>query len=156
MKIYMLLTIIGMLFFNGCMFQKIDLPKGVIYEFKKEIEFHSFRWNGNSALFMISPHPAGLNYSMIDEMSNDTAKQLEPELKKIDGVRGIKKEINEISAGKFMGKEVVFILDMSDGTTIYQVVYLLWDNRRVWQGQFTGTQGEDLKMVHEILKSMKN
>ena len=42
---------------------------------------------------------------------------------------------------------------MTDGTAVYQCVYVLSDGNRLWQGQLTGSQREDLAMVRSILKS---
>jgi len=52
----------------GCVGHKhsatpFDLPEGVVYESQDDIGFQSFRWgtNDSTALFMMSPHPAGLS-----------------------------------------------------------------------------------------------
>ena len=62
--------------FAGCAQQGViappfDLPPGVTYETEDDVELHSFRWGTNStttALFMIYPHPAGLNQAMVESM----------------------------------------------------------------------------------------
>ena len=108
------------------------------------------------SLFMMSPHPAGLSRSMIDKMASDTAAKLEPELEKIEGVVSLKREEADISAGEYSGKEIIFIVAMSDGKTAYQCMYLLWDGNRLWQGQLTGSRKEDLAMVRTILESKKS
>ena len=156
-----LLTVVGAMLVFGCASRKqtvapFPLPEGVVYEAQDDIGFRSFRWGADDAmaLFMMSPHPAGLSRDMVDKMASDTASKAEPEFRKIEGVDTLKKEAADISAGDFTGKEVVFTVGMSDGKTICQSLYVLWDGSRLWQGQMTGSRPEDLQMVRSILDSM--
>ena len=133
------------------------LPEGVRYESQDDIGFQSFRWGTDdaAAVFMMSPHPAGLSREMVDKMASDTVSQLEPELRKIEGVDTLERSALDISAGEFTGKAITFTLGMSDGKTVYQSVYVLWDGSRLWQGQMTGSHPKDLGMVRSILESMR-
>ena len=133
-----------------------SVPDGVTYE-NKVPEFHSFHWNdGNdTALFMISPHPAGLSESMVSWMADQTANQFEPVIKDINGVESFIKKSSDISAGKFTGRLIDFLLKTKDGKTFRQCIYVLWDGERVWQGQLTGPKDSDIEMVHRILESRK-
>ena len=132
-----------------------DLPPGVIHETTRDIEFHSFRWGTNDtmALFMMSPHPAGLNRAMVEKIASDAASQLEPAMRKIEGVEDLSTETRDFAAGDFTGKEIVCKLRMKDGKTVYQAMHILWDGTRLWQGQLTGTKEDDLEMVERILRS---
>jgi len=134
--------------------EPLDLPAGVIHESEDEIGFHSFHWGtkDTAAVFMMSPHPAGLSLEMMDQMASDAAAQLEPALRKIEGVQNIQQEFRDIRAGEFSGKEICCTLRMSDGQTIYQSMYILWDGTQVWQGQLTGSKEEDRERVRSILK----
>lgn len=161
MKNIALVLLIGLLA-GGCSnhddkVARFDPPAGVTYEAHNDVEFHSFHWgtNDTTAVFGMFPHPAGLNQAMVDKMANDAGSQLEPELRKIEGVETLEKETVEISAGAFTGKEIRATLSMADGETIYQSMYLLWDGSRLWMGQLTGSTGDDLAMVRTILESKK-
>jgi len=146
----------------GCARQDIavspfELPPGVTYETEPDVEFHSFRWgttNGiSTGLFMMSPHPAGLNEATLAGYAKNVVPQLETELRAIDGVTDLTMETRDFSAGEFSGQEIIFVVKMSDGTTTYQTMHILGDGVRGWMGQLTGTGETDLAMVRTILKA---
>ena len=140
---------------HGNVAATFDLPPGVIHETSRDIDFHSFRWGTNDtmALFMMSPHPAGLNHAMFGKMASDAASQLEPAMRKLEGVENLSTETRDFTAGDFTGKEIICRLRMKDGKTVYQTMHILWDGTRLWQGQLTGTKEDDLAMVQRILRS---
>jgi hypothetical protein len=156
--------LVVVLILAGCAGQKqagvpLSLPEGVIYESQDDVEFQSFRWGEDEAmaLFMMSPHPAGLSQDMVDVMANSKAVSgLETELLTIEGVNTLDREDRALASGRFSGKEIVFTLEMSDGKTVYQAMYILWDGTRLWQGQLTGAQPRDFDMVRAILESFKS
>ena len=132
-----------------------DLPAGVIYETEDDIEFHSFRWgtNDTTALFMMSPHPAGLNRAMVDKMASDAVPKVKSAMRGVEGVEYLNMETHDFTAGDFTGKAIICRLSMTDGKTVYQTMHILWDGTRLWQGQLTGTTEDDLAMVQTILES---
>ncbi len=161
MKRFMQLASIAILL-AGCAQQDVvlpafELPMGVTYETEPDVEFHSFRWgttNGISmGLFMMSPHPVGLNADTLAGFAKDVVPQLEKDLWAIDGITNLTKETREFSAGDFSGQEIIFIVNMSDGSTTYQTMHILGDGFRGWLGQMSGTGEDDLVMVRTILKS---
>lgn len=135
-----------------------SVPDGVTHESKASPEFHTFHWSdGNdTALFMISPHPAGLSESMVRGMAAETAKQLEPNLKAMDGVESVAKTSSDISVGRFSGRQIDFLVTTKDGKKFHQCMYVLWDGERAWQGQLTGSEDSNIAMVHRILASRTN
>jgi len=148
--------------FSGCKRDKSDevqfvVPPNVVYEFSEDTEHHSFNWgkDGNTAVFMIYPHPAGLSAEMVEEMAEKTAALSEPKVKKIEGVKSVSKKVHDIKAGHFSGKEIDFIVVTTKGKTFYQCIYVLWDGDRVWQGQLTGPTEDDVDMAHRILQTKK-
>jgi len=163
MKIRAIVGVLLVLLMAGCTSQKQDgvpliLPEGVIHESQDDVELQLFRWGEGEAmaLFMMSPHPAGLNRAMVDVMANSEAVSgLETELLKIEGVSTLDRDDGDIASGQFAGKEILFTLEMSDGKTVYQAMYILWDGTRLWQGQLTGSQPKDLDMVRVLLGAMK-
>jgi len=132
-----------------------DLPPGVTYETDENIEFHSFRWGTNetTALFMMSPHPAGLSYAMVDKMIEDARPMVIQAMREVEGVDEVDTTTRNITAGDFTGKAIVCELGMADGKTVRQTMHIVWDGNRLWQGQLTGTTEDDLKTVETILKS---
>ncbi len=161
MKHAVLVLILGALVL-GCAQQRVapppfDLPSGVIYETDDRIEFHAFRWGTDdaTALFIMSPHPAGLNRAMVDKMAESARPELVAAMRNVEGVAEVETTKGEISAGDFTGRTIFCKLKMDDGKTVYQTMHILWDGSRLWHGQLTGTTEDDLRMVEAILKSMK-
>ena len=132
-----------------------SVPDGVMHESKASPEFHAFHWGDgdDTAVFMISPHPAGLSESMVRGMAAQTAKRLEPDLKALDEVESVVKTSSDISVGRFSGRQIDFLVTTKDGKTFHQCMYVLWDGERAWQGQLTGSEDSDIAMVRRILAS---
>ncbi len=135
-----------------------SVPDGVTHESKTSPEWHAFHWGDSeeTALFMISPHPAGLSESMVHGMAAQTAKLLEPDLKALEEVESVVKICSDISVGRFSGRQVDFLVTTKDGKALHQCIYILWDGERVWQGGLTGPKDSDIAMVHRILRSRAN
>ncbi|MDD2240573.1 MAG: hypothetical protein PHI93_07930 [Kiritimatiellae bacterium] len=131
------------------------LPAGVTYETEGDIEFHAFHWGSNAtaAVFMIYPHPAGLNYAMVDKMASDSIPTLEAAMREVEGVDNLNTETHDFKAGDFTGKVINCTVNMADGKKVYQAMHILWDGTRLWQGQLTGTTENDLEMGERILNS---
>ena len=132
-----------------------DVPSGVTYELDARAMVHSFRWGtkDTTALFMMYPHPAGLNHAMVGEMARDAKRELESAMRKIKGVLDVETTVDDLSAGDYTGKAIVCKLHMEDGKAGYQTIHILWDGSRLWQGQLTATTEDDLRMVETLLKS---
>ena len=128
---------------------------GVTHERKAGLDVHTFHWGDgdDTAVFMISRHPAGLSESMVRGMAAQTAERFEPELKGMVEVQSVAKRSSDISVGRFSGKQIEFLVTTKDGQTFHQCMYVLWDGQRVWQGQLTGSTDGDIAMVHRILAS---
>jgi len=148
---------------SGCATQRaamspFDLPPGVTYEVDESTDYRSFRWGTDDtmALFMMFPHPAGLDRAMVDKMAEDAESQLPAAMRGIEGSTRMETTTRAVSAGAFTGKAIVCKLTMDDGKTVYQTMHILWDGNRLWQGQLSGTTEDDLKMVETILKSRRS
>lgn len=135
-----------------------SVPDGVTCESKASLEFHTFRWGDgdDTAVFMISPHPAGLSESMVRGMAAETAKRFEQDIKALDEVESVVTTSSDISVGRFSGRQIDFLVTTKDGETFHQCMYVLWDGERVWQGQLTASEDSGIAMVHRILASRKN
>ena len=136
-------------------YSSFDTPQGVTHKIDENIEFHVFNWGKNetAGLFMMSPHPAGLNHAMVARMTEDAIPLVKNAMREVEGVEEMETSTEDIVSGAFSGTAIVCKLKMNDASTIYQTMHILWDGNRLWQGQMSGHSIDDLRMVELILKS---
>ena len=134
-----------------------NIPDDVTFETKTDMEFYSFKWGKDAsiALLMFYPYPTSTSEQMLKPMIELMEIGFEYQMKKMAGIKDIKKTKRDIKAGVFSGVEIEFAVVYGDGKIIEQYMFLVWDGDRAWSGQLTAPSTDDINKAHTILEKAK-
>lgn len=138
-----------------------NLPEGAKFEDKarEKGEFYSITLQkepGNFGLLMIHDSPVPGSKEMLKPMAEMMRVSIEQAMKenKELALKDTKTTSKEIEKGIWTGYEIQFTGTPAAGPKLLQLMYVLWDGKRMWNAQFTG-QEKDYDQVVKILEETK-
>ena len=133
------------------------LPLGVSHFVQPDDHYHFFAWRTNdssTAEFTMMSLPGPHTRHMLGEIVTRTEISFEASVTNVISLSCLHKEVAGLSIGDYEGKEITFIMRDREGATSYDVLYVLWDGDRIWQGQLIGPYKADVKIARDILKAL--
>lgn len=134
---------------------QFSIPEDVQFESKAEHEFYSFRWGQAESiqLLMLYPNPASSSAKMVKPMADMMAISFEDNLDADSGLSLSSSTRESVEFGPFVGEQLTFVLEADDGISVTQIVFVLHDGRRIWNGQLSGTSADGIERTKAILGS---
>ena len=126
----------------------------LVHQHQVEAELYSFTWDDGS--LMLSAQPAAIKPSMLKMMVGITETTFDKTMKKNSADMELAKKRTEVSYGTFKGTELAYtITTKKAGVTTRQVIYMLTDGERIWNGQVSVESDKDLAIARTILEKAK-
>jgi len=133
-----------------------EIPEDVEFQRNPETEFYSFHWGEapETNLLMLYPHPAKTPRRMLEPMSEMMVIAMEEELAEKPEIEVRSGQREAVTLGIFEGYELSFGLKGADYESVEQIVFLLYQDDRIWNAQLTST-GDAGKKARGILAGIR-
>ena len=135
---------------------KFNVPEYVEFESKSKSDAYTFKWGDNDpkSTMQVIQYIENGSSQAINSMSKNMEMAMEALLNKTNVYESVSKSSNEITFGRYEGKEVRFELNLKDESKLYSTTFFLFDGISVWSVSLVSEKLEDTDFAKKILLTM--